>query len=94
MIRNKLTNCIFGLKDNYKTHFYLKSLSLKTDFSRYSKYFKEWHPRYFDINRRTQYQKDHRDYRKLVFNTQDPLYFDYHLEKVNGGMPRVNKIII
>jgi hypothetical protein len=86
MLGNKISNCI---RENYKSHLYLKSLSLKTDFSRYSRFFKEWHPRYFDINRRTQFQRDKRDYKKLRFNTQDPLHFDYNLTQINGGIPRV-----
>lgn len=89
MIKSKIFQ---NVKTNYKSHLYLKSLSLKTDFSNYSKHFKIWHPQYFDVVRRTQYNKENRDFRKLTFNTQDPLHFDYHLEKVNGGIPRVIKI--
>ena len=58
----------------YKNTFYQKSLSLKTDFSLYKKEYKIWHPRYFDVHRRTQYQKEKRDYKTLIFNTQDQLH--------------------
>ena len=77
------------LLSEYKKGFYQKSLVLRTDFSRYKREFKLWHPRYFDINRRTQYQKEKRDYRQLVFNSQDPLHFDDNMEFINGGFQRV-----
>jgi len=86
MIKNKIFE---GVKISYKTHIYLKSLSLKTDFSKYTKHFKLWHPQYFDVVRRTQYNKEKRDYRHLTFNSQDPLHFDYDKEMINGGIPRV-----
>jgi len=86
MINNKILECV---KTGYKSHFYLKSLSLKTDFSKYTKHFKLWHPQYYDVVKRTQYNKEKRDFRKLTFNTQDPLHFDYNKESINGGIPRV-----
>ena len=73
----------------YKSSFYQRSLSLKTDFSMYKKQYKLWHPEYFDVNRRTEYQKKHRDYNNLVFNTQDQLYFDYSRSEINGGFERL-----
>lgn len=86
MIKNKIFECV---KSSYKSHIYLKSLSLKTDFSKYTKHFKLWHPQYFDVVRRTQFNKENRDFRNLTFNTQDPLHFDYEKESINGGIPRV-----
>ena len=87
MIKNKIFESV---KTAYKSHIYLKSLSLKTDFSRYTKHFKNWHPQYYDVVRRTQYNKEKRDFKDLTFNTQDPLHFDYDKESINGGIPRVN----
>jgi hypothetical protein len=78
-----------NIKIAYKSHFYLKSTSLKTDFSLYKKAFKLWHPRYFDIDRRTEYESKHRDFKKLKFKTQDPLHYDNHTPEINGGFPRV-----
>ncbi len=74
---------------NYKTGFYVKSLVLRTDFSLYKREFKLWHPRYFDIARRTEYEKTKRDFKKLKFNTQDPLFFDYNLQKITGTFKMV-----
>jgi hypothetical protein len=76
--------------NNYKSSFYQKSLVVKTDFSLYRKQFKLWHPRYFDVDRRTEYQHKIRDYKKLTFNTQDPLHFDYNMKHINGGFERVS----
>ncbi len=76
-------------KTLYKSSFYQKSLPLKTDFSLYKKAFKLWHPRYFDVVRTTEYQFKKRDYKKLRFNTQDPLHFDYNMEHLNGGFKLV-----
>ena len=72
-----------------KSCFYQKSLSLKTDFSMHRKQFKLWHPNYFDVNRRTEYQKKKRDYKHLTFNTQDPLHFDYNMKHISGGFDLV-----
>ena len=91
MIGSKFSSNLIKTCNNYKSQFYQKSLILKTDFSLYKKEFKLWHPRYFDIPRRTEYQKKVRDYKKLTFNTQDPLHFDYDMSDVNGGFERVNK---
>lgn len=74
---------------NYKSCFYQKSLVLRTDYGHYNRYFKLWHPRYYDVNRRTEYQKNKRDYKKLQFNSMDPLHFDYEFSKWNGGFERV-----
>jgi hypothetical protein len=79
-----ISNCL-----KYKKHFYLKSLNLKTDFSLYRKAFKNWHPQYFDVPRHTEYQEKKRDYRRITFNLQDPLYFDYQISNLNGGFERV-----
>ena len=79
-------------RNNYKSSFYQKSLVVKTDFSNYQKHFKLWHPRYFDVDRRTEYQHKIRDYKKLTFNTQDPLHFDYNMKHINGGFERVSCI--
>ncbi len=68
----------------YKSSFYQKSLPLKTDFSKYNKYFKLWHPRYFDVDRRTEYQKNVRDHKVLRFHSQDPLHFDYNMSHISG----------
>ena len=87
MIKNKVFESV---KSIYKSHIYLKSLSLKTDFSKYTKHFKLWHPQYYDVVRRTQFNKENRDFRNLTFNTQDPLHFDYEKENINGGIPRVS----
>ncbi len=86
MIKNKIFE---NVKIGYKSHLYLKSLSLKTDFSKYTKHFKYWHPQFFDVVRKTQYNKEKRDNRNLSFYTQDPLHFDYNKENINGGIPRV-----
>ncbi len=83
---NKIT---LNLSKNYKTAFYQKSLVVRTDFSMYRREFKLWHPRYFDIARRTEYEHKKRDFKKLRFNTQDPLHFDYHMSDITGGFQRV-----
>lgn len=75
--------------NHYKNGFYLRSLSIKTDFSNYRKHYKEWHPRYFDVVRRTEFQKNTKDYKTLTFNTQDPLFFDNKFDNVNGGFAMV-----
>ncbi len=80
----KLSQC-----KNYKNAFYQKSLLVKTDFSMYKREFKMWHPRYFDVARRTEYEEKVRDFKKLRFNTQDPLHFDYNLADITGGFKRV-----
>ena len=92
MIANTANKAIPTIFKSYKTSFYQKSLVLKTDFSLYRKQFKLWHPRYFDIPRRTEYQQKIRDYKKLTFNTQDPLHFDYNMSHANGGFERVKFI--
>lgn len=83
---NKITTNVYH---QLKSNFYLKSLSIKCDFSLYNSQFKMWHPEYFDVVRRTEYQKRKRDTRKLRFNTQDPLHFDYNMEPVTGGFERL-----
>ena len=83
----------FNLPNPFKTGFYIKSTVYRTDFSKYKKEFKLWHPRYFDVRRRTEYQEKVRDYKHLVFNTQDPLHFDHKLSHINGGIPRVLHIL-
>lgn len=83
-----------SLKSTYKKHFYLKSLNLKTDFSLYKRQFKLWHPRYFDVPRHSEYQHNKRDYKRIQYNLQDPLHFDYHISSINGGFDRVIFIII
>jgi hypothetical protein len=75
----------------YKKAFYLKSLVLRTDFGNYNRHYKLWHGKYFDVDRRTEYEKRHRDYKKLNFRTQDPLNFDYHMSEINGGFERVKE---
>jgi hypothetical protein len=72
----------------YKSGFYQKSLVLRTDFSNYKRHYMLYHPRYFDITRRTEYQFKVRDYHRLEFNTQDQLFFDYSMKDVNGGFER------
>lgn len=84
---NKLTQ---NLSKSYKTSFYQKSLVLKTDFSMYKREFKLWHPRYFDVARRTEYEEKKRDFKKLRFNSQDPLHFDYQTSHITGGFKKVN----
>ncbi len=76
----------------YKNSFYQKSLVLRTDFSNYRKHFKLWHARYFDIARRTEYENKVRDYRKLRFNTGDPLHFDYEMKNISGDFHSVKKL--
>jgi len=83
---NKLTQ---NLSKTYKSSFYQKSLTLKTDFAMYKREFKIWHPRYFDIARRTEYEHKVRDFKKLRFNTQDPLHFDYQTSEMTGGFKKV-----
>ena len=83
---NKIT---LNLCKNYKNAFYQKSLIVKTDFSMYKREFKNWHPRYFDVARRTEYEEKVRDFKKLRFNTQDPLHFDYKMTDITGGFKRV-----
>jgi hypothetical protein len=83
---NKITH---NLSKNYKNAFYQKSLVIKTDFSLYKRQFKLWHPRYFDVARRTEYEEKVRDFKKLRLNTQDPLHFDYNMSDITGGFERV-----
>lgn len=83
-----------GLFKSYKNSFYQKSLVIRTDFSNYRKHFKLWHARYFDVERRTEYQNNVRDYRKLEYNTSDPLYFDYKHTHLEGTFPQVSLFTI
>lgn len=87
--KTKQSLCSSILTTAYKNSFYQKSLPIKTDFSLYRREFKLWHPRYFDVARWSEYQKKKRDYKKLRFNTQDPLHFDYNMKNVNGGFELV-----
>jgi hypothetical protein len=68
----------------YKSAFYQKSLVLRTDFSAYKRNYMLYHPRYFDITRRTEYQFKKRDYHQLQFNTQDQLFFDDYFKDIHG----------
>jgi hypothetical protein len=61
-----------------KNKFYLKSIQIKTDYSRFTKYHRLYHPTYWDVERnRTQYQRDITDYKQLQFKTSDVLYYDH-----------------
>jgi hypothetical protein len=84
-----LKNTSKSVLNTYKSAFYQKSLVLRTDFSLYKKEYMLYHPRYFDISRRTEYQFKKRDYKKLTFNTQDQLHFDYNMKDINGGFERL-----
>jgi hypothetical protein len=84
-----LKNTTKSVLQTYKSAFYQKSLVLRTDFSNYNKYYKEYHPRYFDVIRRTEYQFKKRDYHNLQFNTQDQLFFDYNMKEIDGGFERM-----
>jgi hypothetical protein len=57
---------------------------------RVSKYYRLYHPQYFDVVRdRTEYQKKVKDYKSLPVHTQDPLYYDYKMNDHVGGFPNV-----
>lgn len=60
-----------------KNSFYLKSLQLKQDFSKFKTHYRLAHPKYWDMEReRTAYQINKRDYRKPEFRGVDPLFFE------------------
>lgn len=52
---------------NLKSSFYLKSLQLKQDFSKFKTHYRLAHPKYWDMERdRTFYQKYKRDYKTRI----------------------------
>ena len=72
---------------NLKSSFYLKSLQLKQDFSKFKTHYRLAHPKYWDMEReRTFYQKYKRDYKKPEFRGVDPLFFEDCLTFVNAGI--------
>lgn len=60
-----------------KQKFYLKSTQIKFDFSKFKKFHREFHPKYYDVEReRTSLQRDYKDNKKLEFKTSNPLYYN------------------
>ena len=71
-------NTFVGQFSLQKNKFYLKSIQIKTDYSRFTKYHRLYHPTYWDVERnRTQYQREITDYKQLEFKTSDVLYYDH-----------------
>lgn len=90
-----LKNCIYNkintfsdLLKHYKINsFYIKSLQIKTDYSRYKTYFRNFHPRHYDVDRsHSKYVRENRDYKDLSYFTKDPLHFDHHLPELLGSL--------
>ena len=66
------TNTFSYLVNTYKSSgFYIKSLQIKTDYSRYKKHFRHFHPKHFDVDRtHSKYVREIRDYKDLSFFTK------------------------
>ncbi len=70
-----------------KNYFYLKNLQIRTDYTHYKTHFRNYHPKYFDVNRNlNKHIREVRDFKNLPMNTYDALYFDHESEPINGGL--------
>ena len=95
MFKNKIfQKTVEEAVSKQKSFFYLKSLQIKTDYTQYRTYFRNFHPKFFDVDRSlNKYIREVRDFKNLPIRTADPLYYDHDLEEVTGGMPELIKLL-
>lgn len=72
---------------NIKTGIYIKSLQIKTDYTQYKTEFRNFHPKFYDVDRTlNKYIREVRDFKNLPIRIFDPLYFDHEFEPMDGGL--------